>query len=189
MNTFYSEEELKQLGIKKYGKNVKIGRHAILYNPEQLEIGNNVRIDDFSIISGNVIIHDYNHVSQFAGLYGGTAGIELMDFVGVSSKVSIYSTTVDYSKGEKLTNPTIPEEFAATSIDKKVTIGKHVLVGSGSVVLPGANIGEGSTVGCMSFCNKELGEWGVYVGIPARRLKDRPRDLLKQEKLLREKLG
>ena len=36
MNTFYSEEELAGLGLKAYGKNVFIGRNAILYNPESM---------------------------------------------------------------------------------------------------------------------------------------------------------
>ena len=50
METYYSEEELKGLGLKKYGLNVKISRHAIIYRPEELEIGSNVRIDDLEII-------------------------------------------------------------------------------------------------------------------------------------------
>ena len=58
METYYSEEELKTLGIKKYGFNVKVSRHVALYRPEELEIGNNVRIDDFTIISGKVVLGD-----------------------------------------------------------------------------------------------------------------------------------
>ena len=48
MENFLSREELKMLGLKSYGKDVKIGRHAVLYTPERLEIGNHVRIDDFT---------------------------------------------------------------------------------------------------------------------------------------------
>ena len=77
MSTFYSQEELKQLGIKEFGENVFIGRHVILYHPERLIIGHDVRIDDFSILSGNITLHNYIHISQFCGLYGGDEGIEL----------------------------------------------------------------------------------------------------------------
>ena len=88
MGNFLSEEELKNLGLKAYGKDVLIGRHAVLYSPQSLSVGNHVRIDDFTIISGNVTLGDYIHVSQFCGLYGGEAGIEMEDFSGLSSKCS-----------------------------------------------------------------------------------------------------
>ena len=80
MSNFLSREELAQLGVAEYGENVLIGRHAVLYSPEKLKIGNNVRIDDFTIISGNVHLHDYIHISQFCGLYGGDAGIVMEDY-------------------------------------------------------------------------------------------------------------
>ena len=62
MNTFYSENELQKLGIKSYGKNVLIGRNAILYSPESLEIGHDVRIDDFCILSGKITLGSYIHI-------------------------------------------------------------------------------------------------------------------------------
>ena len=51
MNSFYSKEELKEIGFKKYGENVLISRKTSIYNPEKIIIGNNVRIDDFCILS------------------------------------------------------------------------------------------------------------------------------------------
>ena len=72
---YYSENELKEIGIKKYGTNVFISRNSILYHPEQLEIGNNVRIDDFTTISGKVILGNYIPIAQVCGLYGGSMGI------------------------------------------------------------------------------------------------------------------
>ena len=68
ISTFYSEEELKEIGLKRYGKNVLISRNAVLYTPGLLEVGNNVRIDDFTTISGKVVIGDYVHIAQFCGL-------------------------------------------------------------------------------------------------------------------------
>ena len=54
MNSFYTENELKQIGFKRIGENVLISRKASIYQPELIEIGNNVRIDDFCILSGNI---------------------------------------------------------------------------------------------------------------------------------------
>jgi acetyltransferase-like isoleucine patch superfamily enzyme len=160
METFYSREELQQLGIRRLGEHVLIGRHAILYSPETLEIGDHVRIDDYTIISGRVVLHDFIHISHFCGLYGGRAGIEIMDFCGLSSKISIYALSDDYS-GSSMTNPMIPAEFKTFSYAEPVTLGRHVLIGSGCVVLPGAEIGEGCSVGSMTLVTGPLATWGI----------------------------
>lgn len=189
MNTFYNRQELECLGIKKLGEDVLIGRHVLLYHPEQLEIGDHVRIDDYTIISGKVTLHNYIHISHFCGLYGGEAGIEMMDFSGLSSKVTIYAVSDDYT-GATLTNPTIPAEFKKKLIEMKVKIGKHGIVGANSVILPGANVGEGSSIGSMSLCTKAVDSWGIYVGIPAKKVKDRKKDLLEKEiELLKNEEG
>jgi len=51
-------------------------------------------------------------------------------------------------------------------------------------VLPGCDIGEGTTVGALSLVKASLAEWGIYAGVPARRLRDRSRDLLALEREL-----
>jgi galactoside O-acetyltransferase len=47
MNSFYSESKLKQLGFKSIGKNVLISKKASFYGINRIQIGDNVRIDDF----------------------------------------------------------------------------------------------------------------------------------------------
>ena len=53
-NSFYNPEEVLQLGFKSVGENVLISRFARFYGIGNMEIGNNVRIDDFSILSGKI---------------------------------------------------------------------------------------------------------------------------------------
>lgn len=181
MNTFYSEEELRSLGIKQYGKNVYIGRHAILYNPEKLVIGHDVRIDDYTIISGVVKLGNYIHISHFCGLYGGNAGIEMGDYSALSSKGTVYAASDDYS-GESMTNPMVPMEYKPGAVEKKVIIEKHAIIGAGSMVLPGVLIGEGAAIGSMSLCTKNIMPWSIYTGIPARKMRDRSKNILELEK-------
>ena len=50
------------------------------------------------------------------------------------------------------------------------------------MVFPGVTVAEGCSVGAMSLVTKDTQPWGVYVGIPARRLKERKKDLLQFEK-------
>lgn len=48
---FYSREQLEKIGFKSLGKNVLISDKSSIYSPENISIGNNVRIDDFCILS------------------------------------------------------------------------------------------------------------------------------------------
>lgn len=183
-SSFYNEDELSGIGLKSYGKDVKISRNAILYNPEQLIVGDHVRIDDFATISGRVEIGDYIHIAQFCGLYGGTEGIFMADFCGISSRSVVYATSNDYS-GESLTNPTVPGKYKKTDKNMPVYFEKHVVVGTTSVILPGVTIGEGSSVGALSLVTRSLDSWGVYAGSPVKRIRDRKKNLLDLEKQLR----
>lgn len=180
MSSFYSEEELKTLGLKKYGKNVLISKKASIYSPDQIEIGDNVRIDDFTLLSGTIVIGNYVHIAAYATLFSGDKRIELKDYVGVSSRSTIYSQTDDYS-GEYMTNPTVPVDYKNVT-KKEVILEKHALVGASCVVLPGVTVGEGTSVGAMSLINKSLDEWSIYVGIPCRKIGDRSKKILDYEK-------
>lgn len=181
MDNFLSEEELRRLGLKECGEHVLIGRHAVLYSPQNLCIGNHVRIDDFTVISGNVRLGDYIHISQFCGLYGGKAGIVMEDFSGLSSKCTVYAVSDDYT-GNSMTNPMVPLQYRPGMIEKAVRIGRHAVIGCNSVVLPGVVVQEGTSVGSMTLCNKPTEAWSVYIGIPARRAGDRKKDILALER-------
>lgn len=175
-NSFLSEEEIKDLGFEHVGQNVRISRLASFYGTENITIGNNVRIDDFCILSGRVWIGNYIHVAAGCYLYGGEQGIELHDFVNLSSRIVIYAKSDDYS-GMTLTNPTVPDKYKQV-FEAKVVLQRHVLLGSGCVVLPGVVIEEGVSVGSLSMINKSLPGWKICAGIPAKPIKDRKKDLL-----------
>lgn len=76
-----------------------------------------------------------------------------------------------------MTNPTISDEFTHV-IDAPVTIGKHAIVGAGSVILPGSILESGVAVGALSLVKGRCKEFGVYFGIPARRISERKRNVL-----------
>ena len=90
MSSFYSEEELRQIGLKRFGKNVLISRKASIYSPEEIEIANDVRIDDFCVLSGKISIGSNIHISVYTGLFGGKSGIYLSDFTTISSRCMLY---------------------------------------------------------------------------------------------------
>ena len=181
MSNFLNEKELSELGIKSYGKHVLIGRHVVLYSPEQLTMGDDVRIDDFTIISGKVTMGSFIHVSQFCGIYGGDEGIVMEDFSGLSAKCSVYANSDDYTV-LSMTNPMVPAKYKPTAISKPVHIGKHAIIGCNSVVLPGVDIPEGAAVGSLSCVTRSLEPWSINIGIPAKKKSDRHKDILELEK-------
>jgi len=185
ITSFYSIGELKDLGLAKFGKNVLISKKASFYYPEKMSIGNNVRIDDFCILSGRIEIGNFIHIAAYSAIYAGDEGVLLEDFVGISGRVSIYTISDDYS-GNSLTNPMVPDKYK--TLDKgKVILKKHAIVGAGSVILPNVIIGEGTAVGALSLISKNLEPWSIYVGMPARKISERKKNLLKlEEKLLGE---
>ena len=124
MGNFYSVEELKQLGIKKTGENVLISKKASIYGGANISLGNNVRIDDFCILSGNIEIGNYVHISAYAALFAGEAGIKIDDYVAISSRCVVYAVSDDYS-GEYMTNPMVPEKYTNV-IKKKVLLTNRI---------------------------------------------------------------
>ena len=180
-NSYLSCEELQNIGFKKVGANVKISRNACFYSAEKIEIGDNVRIDDFCVLSGEIKLRNYVHIAAFCGLFG-SSGIEMNDFSGLSSRVAIYSASDDYS-GEYLTGPCVPMEFRKIT-EGKVVLEKHALVGTGATILPGVTIGQGTAIGSMSLLTKSTLPWRIYTGIPARDLKERKMDLIELENKL-----
>ena len=179
-NSFYSQEELRSIGFQNLGKQVYISRKASIYGAEKIVIGNHVRIDDFCILSGRIQLGSYIHIAAYSAIYGDTEGVIIEDFANISSRVSIYSVSDDYS-GKTLTNPMIPLEYK-NIYSKKVNIGKHVIVGATSVVLPGVTLAEGSAFGSFSFIDHDSEPWSVNIGIPFRKIKDRKKELLNLEK-------
>lgn len=170
MDSFYSDSELLELGFKAVGKNVKLSRKACVYSPSRISIGNNVRIDDFCILSGNITLGSNIHISAFVALYG-AKGIEFEDYTGISARSTIYSAMDDFS-GEYLVGPIHPEEYTHVT-GGKVTIRKFTQIGAHVLVFPNLTIGEGCIVGACSMVKKDLEPWGIYYGVPAKRVKER----------------
>ena len=181
MDSFYSRNELSYMGFLQLGENVLISRKTSIYSHEKISIGNHVRIDDFCLLSGNISIGSYVHIAAFCGLYGGNrekdeCGIIIGDFSTTSSRVCIYALSDDYS-GNYLTNPMIPDIYKNVQY-RKVELGKHTIIGTGSTILPTASLADGTAIGAMSLVISHCKSWTIYAGIPAKELKPRSRKVI-----------
>jgi len=186
---YFDEGDLKDAGFKALGHNVRIAKNCTIIGLENIEIGDNVRIDGYSSIivagKGWLKIGSFIHIAAYCRL-AAVNGICMNDFSGLSHGVKIYSRIDDFS-GEYLTNSMVPEKYTRV-IAGAVTLGRHVAIGSGSVILPKVTIGDGSAVGALSLVVGNLEPWGVFFGCPAKRLKDRSKRLLELEAQLRQEI-
>lgn len=175
---FLTEKQLNEIGFAALGHNVQISDKASIYGANRIKIGSNVRIDDFCVLSageGGIEIGNFIHIAVYSSLIG-AGKISLSDYCNLSSKVAIYSSSDNYS-GEYMTNPMVPEDFTNVH-HEEVYIGKHVVLGCGSVVLPGVVIGDGAAIGALSLVNKSCAGFFIYAGVPVRLIKTRSENLI-----------
>lgn len=177
-------QALESMGFASVGRNVRVSDRASFYGVSRIALGDEVRIDDFCVISagvGGVVIGQHVHVAAYSSLIG-AGKITLGDFSNISSRVSIYSSSDDYS-GATMSNPTVPDEFKRVH-HADVLIGRHVIVGCGSVILPGVTLGDGVAIGALSLVKQSCAPFGIYAGNPVRRLRERERGLQQLEQRL-----
>lgn len=175
-SNFYTDEELLEFGFKAYGENVLISRKASLYGTQGMSFGNNVRIDDFCILSGTIKIGSYVHISAYCALYG-RDGIEISDYCGCSARCTLYSASDDFS-GEYMISPLVPAEYTNVK-GGPIKLEKFVQLGANSIVMPNVTLREGTATGTFSFVNKNLDSWGIYAGIPVKKIKDRSKKIVR----------
>jgi galactoside O-acetyltransferase len=107
----------------------------------------------------------------------GRYGLILGDYVEIGPRITMLTCSDDF-KGLSMVGPCIQDEFKPQLNFGKIILERHVVIGAHSVILPGVTIGEGAAVGAMSFVTKSLDPWGIYAGIPVKRIGDRSKSIL-----------
>lgn len=174
---YLTEQQLKDSGFKFVGRNVKVSATASIYNHEKIELSDNCRIDDFCVVSGHVRVGRFVHITPQCLVAGGEPGIVLEDYCTLAYGVKVFSQSDDYS-GESMTNSLIPKKFKNEKFARTV-VGKYSIIGAGATILPGADVAEGVALGAMSLLIKATEPWAIYAGVPARKIKERSKNLLK----------
>ena len=174
---FLTPDEIRQKGIK-FGTNVLISDKCSVYGTD-IEIGNNVRIDDFCILSGKITLGNNIHIGAFCALYG-KFGIAMEDYTGLSPRCTIFSASDDFS-GNYLISPMNPEKYTNVQ-GGLVTLKKFVQIGSDAIIMPDLTIDEGSAIGAMSFVKESIGRFQIWGGNPLRFIKVRRTEMVKLAK-------
>ena len=74
--------QIDAMGFKSVGANVNLSDRASFYNCPNISIGDNVRIDDFCVLSagaGGIALGNFIHIAVYTSLIGAEA-ITLADF-------------------------------------------------------------------------------------------------------------
>jgi NAD(P)-dependent dehydrogenase (short-subunit alcohol dehydrogenase family)/acetyltransferase-like isoleucine patch superfamily enzyme len=187
MANCFTIEELRKKGVTVYGKNIQVSSFVNIYNPSNLTLHDNIRIDDFTIMSckGKVEIFNHVHIGSQCMINSST-NIIFGNYSGISSGVKLFGGCDDYS-GNFLTNPTIPSKYLNVQIGD-IILEDHVIVGASTVILPNVVLKEGTSVGALSLVKKSTEPWKMYCGTPLKLIKDRnDKCLVLQKELESEK--
>lgn len=174
--SYLTNSQLQSVGFKHLGNNVKIGSLVSIHRPEDISIGDNSRIDDFCALSGKITIGRNVHIAVHCSLVASSEELVMKDFSGLAFGCYLFTSSDDYS-GKSLTNPTVPNAYKSIT-NGQITIGRHVIIGTSSIVFPGVEIAEGCAIGALTLVTKSTIAWGIYLGNPARRIKERSKELL-----------
>lgn len=155
--------------LKHLGKDVLIDVGVIFNGPKNISIGDYCWIDAYTRIDamlGDVSLGKRIHVGSHA-IIASRQPIVIGDYCGIGAGAKIYSNSEKPGAGKRLSGPMIPEEQKGFET-KPIYIGRDCLVGANCVLLPGADMGEGSVVGPNSTLNKRLEPWTIAASGPPR---------------------
>lgn len=125
----------------------------------------------------NVQMNDYVHITAMKSVCIGNN-------VLMASKIYISDCTHGFYSGDEVqSNPNIPPMERGYSV-KPVEIMDNVWIGESVSILPGVIIGKGSIIGANSVVSKNIPNYTIAVGIPAKAIKKYNFETFKWENII-----
>lgn len=172
---YYTVNELKSMGVNlKSTINIHISKSVNIYNPENLTINNDIRIDDYTIISckGKLEIGEFVKISSHC-LISSEKNIMIDKCCNISSGVKMYGGV--NSNDDNFANPLINNKYNNIFIGD-IIIKNYSNIGANSVIYPDVTLNEGSTIQPLSMVNINTEPWKVYGGNPIKIIKNKKVD-------------
>lgn len=158
------------------GDDVFISASVEIRRPHLVRVGSHVAIDSGLYLTTAASIGDYTHLSPYSTIIGGAQStLVVEDFVTIAAGCRLICGS-DKFMGDGFTSVTAPEEFRDSVDFGTIRCARFAGIGTNVVVMPNVTIGEGSVIGACSLVTKDTEPWTVYVGVPARPVKVRPRE-------------
>ena len=110
------------------------------------------------------------HFGCNTGTYiNAVGGITMGDYVLLGSNVTI-------SSGIHPIDGALPPVYARPTVPKEIRIEDDVWIAAGAVILPGVTLKKGTVIGANAVVTEDTEAYGVYAGMPARKLRSRTED-------------
>jgi len=160
--------------FKRCGDDVKIYGLAKIIKRESIEIGSHSMIDDFTFIYGGegIVIGRYVHIAPFVSIIGG-GKLNIGDYAVLACGSRIITGTDTYHGGKHMSTALPPEQ--RNVLRGEILIGKDAFIGTNAVIHPNVTIGEGAIIGSNSVVLNDIEEWTINVGIPSKKIANRPK--------------
>lgn len=156
--------------LARCGRGVVFEPGVLVFHPEHVEIGDGVYVGHGAILKGyhrnRMVIGDGTWIGQACFLHS-AGGIEIGKNVGVGPHVKIL-TSRHAEAGRDLPILLSPIETAP------VVVKDDADLGIGAILLPGVTVGRGAQVGAGAVVTKDVEDFAVVAGNPARVLRTRP---------------
>ena len=150
---------------------------ATLYNPAVIRIGAGTVVREHAWLNGGraegsapvLTIGDGCYVGRFAHV-NAAHGVVIEDKVLIADRVYISDIDHEYRKSGL---PVIDQGVRSKG---PVRLKSGCWIGAGAVILPGVTVGRNAVVGANSVVVKDVPDFTVVGGVPAKVLKEIPRE-------------
>lgn len=161
----FTPEQLKHLGER-----VVIEPGVLIFHPENVSIGDDVYVGHGAMLKGyyknEMVIGRGTWIGQGC-FFHSAGGIRIGANVGVGPQVKIFTSWhIEEGRGKPILHSKI--EFAPVMVEDDVDLG------IGTTVMPGVTIGRGAQIGAGAVITRDVPAYEVWIGVPARKLRDRP---------------
>jgi acetyltransferase-like isoleucine patch superfamily enzyme len=155
--------------FSRIGEGVVIEPGALIFHPENIEIGDRVYVGHYTILKGyhrgRMVIGSGTWIGQQCFLHS-AGDLTIGTNVGIGPGVKIITS---YHAEEGNSKPILHSrvEFGPVVIEDDADIGL------GAMILPSVIIGRGAQVGAGAVVTRDVPAYAVVAGVPARRLRFR----------------
>jgi acetyltransferase-like isoleucine patch superfamily enzyme len=156
--------------LKHLGERVVIEPGVLIFHPENVSIGDDVYVGHGAMLKGyyknEMVIGRGTWIGQGC-FFHSAGGIRIGANVGVGPQVKIFTSWhIEEGRGKPILHSKI--EFAPVMVEDDVDLG------IGTTVMPGVTIGRGAQIGAGAVITRDVPAYEVWIGVPARKLRDRP---------------
>jgi len=172
--------EFNYTELQECGKDVFISSNVEIRRPHLVTIGRHVAIDSGFYLTTQAEIGSYVHIGPYVTCIGGELGkLTVGNFSTIAAGARIICLGEEHL-GWGLVGPNIPKMYSDRKIGGEVILQDYVSIGTSAIVFPGVTMKEGSVLGAGSVLTMDAQPWTIYVGNPAKPLKPRYREKMKE---------